>query len=141
MKGTVHVKHWNAAGEMLLDEIYENLIVTSGLQWIAGRLNNPSPDVMNYIAVGTSATAPALNQTTLVAEVARVAITVAGGSVSGQTIAYNATFGPGVATDSLYEAGIFQLNSGSTMLSRVTYPVINKGAGDTVSILWTVAAQ
>jgi hypothetical protein len=140
-KGTVQVKHWDSEGNLLRDSIHENLVVTTGLQWIAGRLNDPAPAVMNYIAVGTSNTAPALNQTALFAEVARVVVTVPGGSTSGQTIVYSATYNPGVGTGALQEAGIFQSLVGSTMLSRVTYPVINKGPSDTISIIWTIAAQ
>jgi len=140
-KGTVQIKHWDGEGNILLDKTYDNLVVTTGLQWIAARLNTPVPAVMNYIAVGTSNTPPALNQTALVAEVARSVVSVGGGSVSGTTIVYSTTFGAGVATGALQEAGIFQLATGSPMLSRVTYPVINKGASDTISILWTIAAQ
>jgi len=140
-KGTVHVKHLDADGNVLRDAVYDNLVVTAGLAWIAGRLSSTPAAVMNYIAVGTSATPPATNQTALVDEIARVAVSVAGGAPSGATIIYSATLGAGVGTGSLQEAGIFQLATGSTMLSRVTYPVINKAAGDTVSIVWTVAAQ
>jgi hypothetical protein len=96
---------------------------------------------MNYIGVGTSGTAAALGNTTLGTEIAREAVTVAGGSTSGTTIIYSATFAAGTGTGALQEAGIFQSSSGSTMLSRVVYPVINKGAGDTVSVLWTISAQ
>ena len=139
--GTVHVVHSNADGVVLLDKEYDNLVVTTGLQWIAARLGDSAPTSMNYIAVGTSSTTPSAGQTALIGELARVAVTVAGGAPSGSTIVYSANFGAGVGTGSLQEAGIFQSSSGSTMLSRVTYPVINKAAGDTVSVVWTISAQ
>jgi hypothetical protein len=140
-KGTVQIKHWNSDGDLLLDETFNNLVVTTGLQWIAGRLSNSPPTYMNYIAVGTSNTAPSAGQTTLVAEIARQVITVPGGSASGATIIYSTSYGAGVGTGALQEAGIFQSASASTMLSRVTFAVINKAAGDTVSIVWTISAQ
>jgi len=140
-KGTVQIKHWDSEGKLLLDEEYQNLVVTTGLEWIAGRLSNSPPSYMNYIAVGTGSTTPAAGQTALVTEVARQAITVTGGSASGATIIYSTSFGAGVGTGALQEAGIFQSSSGSTMLSRVTFATINKAAGDTVSIVWTIAAQ
>jgi len=141
IKGTVRIQRWNKNGDLTLDTTFENLVVTSGLQWIIGRLNSPVPPVMNYIAVGTGTALPTLSDTTLETEVARQAVSVAGGSVSGQTIVYSTSYGPGVATATLTEAGIFQEATGSSMLSRVTYPAINKGVDDTVSILWTIAAQ
>jgi hypothetical protein len=140
-KGTVQIKHWNSDGELLRDATYDNLVVTTGLEWIAGRLSNSPPTYMNYIAVGTSNTAPSAGQTTLVAEIARQVVTVTGGSASGATIIYSTSYGAGVGTGALQEAGIFQSSSGSTMLSRVTFAVINKAAGDTVSVVWTIAAQ
>ena len=139
--GKVRIQHWNESMELLSDTTQDNLVVTSGLEWIAGRLTASPPAVMGYMGVGTDNTAPSAGQTALVSEVGRAAMTVSGGTASGQNVEYTATLGAGVGTGALVEAGIFQSSTGSTMLSRVIYSVVNKAAGDTVAITWTVSSQ
>lgn len=136
--GTVKVEHFD--GNMNLIKIHEfkNLVVTTGKEWIAGRLNNPVPPIMNYIALGTGTTAPVLTDTTLETEIYRQVVTTPGGAVSGNSLVFTQTVGAGSGTGALTEAGIFDLAAAGTMLSRVTYPVINKGASDTIAITWTI---
>lgn len=139
IQGHVNILHYNEKNELIKEYSFKNLVVTTGLNWITARLNTPAPAVMNYIAVGTANTLPAANQTTLVNEVYREAVAIAGGTISSNTLLFTATLGPGEGTGSLQEAGIFDLASAGTMLSRVTYPIINKGAGDTIAISWTIS--
>ena len=138
IRGFVQIKHYDGSMNLIEEYNFENLVVTTGLQWAAARLNDPVPPVMNYIALGTSNVAPLLTDTTLSVEVTRGAVSLAGGAVSGQSIQYNRNFCPGEGTAALQEAGIFDSASGGTMLSRVTYPVINKSASDTVAVTWTI---
>jgi hypothetical protein len=51
---------------------------------------------------------------------------------------YSASFGAGVGTGALTEAGIFNASSAGTLLCRTVFSVINKAANDTMSITWTV---
>jgi len=141
IRGDVKIQRYLENGDLAETVNVKNLVVTTGLEWITGRLNDPTPTVMGYIAVGTDNTVPALNQTTLVNEIWRQPTTVPGGSVSGVTIVYTCAIGPGNGTGALVEAGIFNAGTAGTMLSRVTYPVINKGASDTVVVEWTISAQ
>jgi len=136
--GIVEILRYDEQMNLVEHHTYNNLVVTTGLQWVAARLNDPTPAVMNYIAVGTNNAAPALGQTTLSTEIYRAPVSALGGAVSGNSIIYNQTIGPGDATGALVEAGIFNQASGGTMLSRVTYPILNKGSGDTIAITWTI---
>jgi Phage tail-collar fibre protein len=138
ISGIVTITRYNNAMEVVETHTFKNLVVQTGLNWIAARCNNPVPDVMDYIAVGTDNTIPALNQTALVAELVRVAVNPSGGAVSNNQLAFNTILGAGVGTGGLQEAGIFDASTGGAMLSRVTYPIINKGASDTVAISWTI---
>lgn len=138
IKGYVHIDHYDGDMNLIKTYDFENLVVTTGLQWVAARLNDPVPPYMNYIAVGTNNIPPALPDTSLGVEIARIAVSAPGGSISGQSIYYNATFGPGVGTGGLQEAGIFDSAAAGNMLSRVVYPVINKSASDTVAVTWTI---
>ena len=125
-------------GEIKLDQVYKNLVVTVGKNFIASRMVGTSSAVMSHMAVGTSSTVAAAENTTLGAELARVALSVAGGTPTSNTVLYTATYPAGVGTGALQEAGIFNAGSGGTMLSRTTFPVINKGANDEMTINWTI---
>ena len=137
IKGDLHIVIKDAlTGEVKVDRLEKNLVVTVGKEWIASRMQGTASNVMGYMAVGTDSTAPAVGNTTLGAEVARVALTSA--TASTNTVTYVATFGAGTGTGALTEAGLFNSNSGGTMLSRTTYSVINKGSGDEMTITWVI---
>lgn len=138
-KGLVSFVLTDAQGNVKKQEDH-NLVVNGGLAFIASRLYN-TPAVMSHIAVGTNTTAAAGTDTALGSESARVGLdsaTVATTNVTNDTVQYVATFGPGTGTAALTEAGIFNASSGGTMLARTVFPVINKGAGDTLTITWKV---
>lgn len=112
----------------------DNIIVSSGFDAICDSLGMTSgrPSAFGYIALGTGATAPAIEQTALVSEIARQAATYA--HVAGtQVMTFSSTFGPGAATGALTEAGVFNASSAGTMLDRVLFNVINKGENDTLT--------
>lgn len=137
IKGDLHIVIKDAlTGEVKVDRLEKNLVVTVGKDWIASRMVGTASNVMGYMAVGTDSTAPAAGNTTLGAEVARVAVTSA--TASTNTVTYVATFGAGTGTGALTEAGLFNANTSGTMLSRTTYSVINKGSGDEMTITWVI---
>lgn len=137
IKGDLHIVIKDAlTGEVKVDRLEKNLVVTVGKNWIASRMVGTASNVMGYMAVGTDSTSPAAGNTTLGAEVARVAVTSA--TAATNTVTYVATFGAGVGTGALTEAGLFNANTAGTMLSRTTYSVINKGSGDEMTVTWVV---
>ena len=137
IKGDLHIVVKDSkTGEVKVDRLEKNLVVTVGKDWIASRMVGTASNVMGYMAVGTDSTAPAVGNTTLGAEVARVAVTSA--TASTNTVTYVATFGAGVGTGALTEAGLFNAASVGTMLSRTTYSVINKGSGDEMTVTWVI---
>lgn len=136
-KGTLRLVLTGADGTVRDDRKLQNLVVTTGLTFIASRMASDSASVMSHMALGTGDTEPAIGDTTLGVEVAREALTSA--SASANVVSYAATFDPGVGTGAITEAGIFNDASSGVMLNRVTFPVVNKQAGDTLSIAWTVS--
>lgn len=113
-----------------------NLVVTSGLNFLASLLGGSAPTLMSHMAVGTSSTAPAPSQTALLGEIGRVALSST--SPSGANVIYQATFPPGTGTGTIAEAGLFNSGAGGTMLSRSTSISVIKAAGDTLNIIWTI---
>lgn len=116
----------------------DNLIVSVGFDAICDSIGNSSsrPAVMGYVAIGTSTTAASSGQTALVAEVARVAASYAH-TTGTQVFTLSSTFNPGTGTGAITEAGILNAASSGTMLDRVVFAVVNKGAGDTLITTFT----
>lgn len=140
--GQVTFKHLDVAGNTISEQTVKNLVVTTGLTHIAARMSNTSiPDQMSHMALGSSSTAPALSDTALGAQLGRVAVAVAGGSPSNNTVSYTATFGAGVATGAVVEAGVFNASTGGTMLCRTTFPVINKNDTDSLAVTWVITVS
>ena len=120
----------------------DNLVVTAGKNWVAGRFKDGSiPDEMSHMAIGSADTAAAAGNTALAPELNRIALTTDGGTVSTNTVQYDASWTSAAAAYAIKEAGIFNAATGGTMLARTTFAVINKGTDDTVSISWTITVS
>lgn len=119
----------------------ENLVVTTGLAFIASRMKDATTTAMTHIAIGTNNTAATAAQTALITEAARAALTsttLVTTTVANDTIQYVATFAAGIGTGAIVEAGLFNAASVGTMLSRSVFLAINKGASDVLTITWKV---
>lgn len=135
MTGKVHVTLTNEHGEVI-EQRAANLVVTTGKNFTASRMVGVASNVMSHMAVGAGTVAAAVGDTALGSELGRVALT--GNSAANNVVTYTATFGTGVGTGAVTEAGIFNASSAGTMLCRVVFAVVNKGANDTIAITWTV---
>ena len=135
--GSVNVVIRDESGEQKENFTIPNLVVTTGLAYIASRMKDATATAMTHMAVGTGSTAAAAGNTALETQLgSRVALTST--TVTSNSIAYVASFGAGVATGALTEAGIFNASTSGTMLCRTVFAVINKGASDTMTITWTI---
>ena len=122
----------------------DNLVVTAGKEWVAGRFKDGSiPDEMSHMALGSGSTAAAVANTALGTELAssRIVLTTDGGTVSNATVQYDATWTSSHGAYAIEEAGIFNAASGGIMLARTVFAIINKGTDDTVSISWTITVS
>ncbi len=117
-----------------------NLVVTAGKERVASLITG-SGNTMSHMAVGTGVTAAAAGDTALVTEIQRNALATAGGTVSGAVVTYEATFAPGEGTGALTEAGIFDAATAGTMLCRTVFGEVNKAAGDSMTITWTLTVS
>ncbi len=113
----------------------ENVVVTGGKSFLADFLYSAAlaaaTFTMKYMAIGTDATTEAVGNTALGTELARHTGTVA---TSAPVYRVTATFGAGLGTGAIVEYGIFSSSTGGTLLCRDTESVINKGAGDTLTV-------
>lgn len=115
----------------------DNLIVDAGFDLICDSLGDGTrPALISHIAVGTGAVAAAAGDVGLGVEAARLAATYAhtGGT---KVFTMSITFPAGTGTAALTEAGILNAATVGTLLDRVVFPVINKGASDSLDITFT----
>ena len=133
-KLTVEIK--DKQGNVKETRELENLVVDTGLAFIASRMKDASATAMSHMAIGTGTSAAASGNTTLGTEAARVALTST--TVTSNAVAYVCSFAAGTGTGAITEAGILNGASGSTLLCRTVFSVVNKGASDSMTITWTV---
>jgi len=112
-----------------------------GCAHIADQLASSQDEAaMSHMAIGTGSAAPAGGDTTLATELDRNALdsfTQSAGA-DDHKVVYVASWAAGDGTGALVEAGILNAASAGTLLARVVFSVINKGAADTLEITWTL---
>jgi hypothetical protein len=133
--GTLLLRLFGPGGDLVAVRMVPNLIVNTGRALIIDRLQAASPAVPDYLAIGTGGTAPAAANTTLETEIG----TRVQGALS-QPDAYTdrciGTFAAGNGTGALLEAGRLNASSGGTLVTRLTYSVVNKAAGDSLQLTY-----
>lgn len=134
--GALKIVLRGADGAVKAEQEVKNLVVSTGLAFIASRMKDATATVMSHMAIGSGTGNPAAGDTALGTELGRVSLTST--TVTANAVAYVATFPAGTGTGAVTEAGIFNAGSSGTMLCRTEFSVVNKDAGDTMSITWTV---
>lgn len=136
--GDVTIKLFNQDGSLKDTREIKNLVVTTGKEYIAGRMTGTAT-AMSHMAAGAGTTAAAAGDTALQSELGRVALT--SGSTTGAVTTYVASFPAGTATGAVTEAGVLNASSGGTLLCRTVFAVVNKGADDAMSITWAITVS
>jgi len=140
-KGLVEVLLLDADGNIKERREFANLVVNSGLAYIASRMKDATATTMSHMAVGSGSVAAAATDTALGTQLARVALdstSLTTTTATNDAVQYVATFAAGTGTGAITEAGIFNASSAGTLLCRTVFSVINKGALDTLVITWKV---
>jgi len=134
LKGHINIKLFDENGQLKQEIDKPNVITTVGKNYLADWLTAPA--FMQYIGLGTGTAAASAADTDLETPLtSRVA-----GVLSSTTNIWKnqATFGPGINTGAVTEAGLFSASSSGTMMARQTFSVINKLAGDTIVFTWQI---
>jgi hypothetical protein len=143
IKGRLNIVLTDENGVVKDTRVVENLIVTSGRNYIASRMIGTSASVMSHMGIGLGVTAPAIGDTALGSELTNTSNRPTSTSVQGSggnlnQITYTSTFGAGIGTGAVTEAGVFNAITSGTMLARTTFAAVNKGSSDSIQITWTV---
>jgi hypothetical protein len=127
------------AGNLKQELNVTNLVVDTGLDYIASRMKDTTETAMSHMAIGDGTNDPAAGDTTLQSQLGRVSLLST--TVTSNSVEYQATFPAGTGTGAVTEAGIFNDVTAGTMLCRTEFAVINKAAGDSMTITWTVTVE
>ena len=140
LSGQVDIVLRDKNGNVKEERTEKNLVVTTGLGYIASRMKDASATAMTHMALGSGTTNAAAGQTDLVTLLgAREALDST--TVTANAVAYVASFEAGDATGAVTEAGIFNASTSGTMLCRVKFDVVNKAADDTMTVTWTITVS
>ena len=140
LSGRVHIVLTDANGNVKQEKESNNLVVTVGKAFVASALITIPSIRFLYMAVGTSNTAPDLGQTALIgSELGRVA--TSNSNPTSVTTQFIGSFGAGIATGTIEEAGLFSASSSGSMFSRYLTGTFAKGSTDTLAITWTITVS
>lgn len=112
----------------------KNIVTNVGRAAIIDRLQGNTPAVPSYLGIGTSNTAAAANQTTMVAEVARALGTLSQPDAYTDRLVYN--FPAGTGTGTIVEVARFNAAAAGDMYGRGIISPKIKEAGDTLEITY-----
>jgi hypothetical protein len=139
--GALRVVLTGPDGQVKDERDLKNLVVSTGLAFIASRMKEATATVMSHMSLGTGTTAAALGDTTLGTELSGSRVSLTSTTVTANQVTYIASFAAGVGTGAVTESGIFNASSSGTMLCRTVFPVVNKQSGDSMTVTWTVTVN
>ena len=134
--GVVHLTMTRGDGSVE-ETTVENLVVRTGHEWLAQRMQGTNVAPMSHIALGSNGAQTTLDYSSLGREIDRRSLSQT--SVQFRQVYYYCNFPRGVATGSIAEMGIFNAAGGGVMLARVTFPSPqNKTAADSLQVTWVI---
>ena len=139
LSGHITFKLFGSDGKLKDIREIKNLIVTVGKNFLATWLIQATQAdyFMKYLAIGTGTNAAQASDTALQTEVGSRVVGVLT-NPSGAIWQSQGTFGAGVGTGAITEAGILSAAVAGTLLARQVFGAINKAAGDSLQITWQI---
>ena len=138
--GHIELVSRDAAGRLLEVREIKNMVVNTGLTWIAGALSGDTadPTTMKYVGIGTGTTAAAATDTALETEAeSRATGTV---TLETTTTADDTFQVVGAITmtgaRAVTEAGLFSASESGTLGARRVFDVMNVPSGGSLAITW-----
>lgn len=134
-EANITIELFDKDGELKQIRKVHNTVTTAGKNGIMDQvLAAPTLVKMGWVAIGTGSPAATL----LGAEVARIVFDSK--TRSGAVVTIVGTFGAGVGTGAITEAGTFDVVTANTinMWMSASFAVVNKAAGDTIVVTWTL---
>jgi hypothetical protein len=143
MKGKIKFKLTDKDGNVT-EKIIDNTFTDVGNIHVADQLaDTPTEAKMGFMAIGTGDTPFTVGSTTLNSELDRNALSAGypeqRDPADDNEVVYKANWAAGDGTGAITEAGIFNSSGAGTLLCCSTFPVVNKGADDSLEITWEIS--
>lgn len=148
LKGSLVAVLKNLQGQEVDRREQHNIIVTAGRAWVLKHIvgtavfNGNETAPLNYLAIGTSTTAPATSDTTLGSEVTRKTIqsfTTTNLTSNPPSYQLECSFATNEGNTTLGEVGLLNSSASGTLLAHATFSTINKTTSNTLSISYTIS--
>ncbi len=132
-KWTLSVTLRGKDGRIKARRVIHNVVTTAGKNGIADQiLASPTLGKPTHMAIGTGTP----SGTALGTELDRNALTSK--NRSGAVVTMQGDWAAGDGTGAITEAGVFDASSTGNMWLSSGFSVVNKGASDTLQIVWTL---
>ena len=139
-KGTLQLTLIDENGQIKQQDEH-NLVVNTGLAFIASRMAGTAKSVMSHMAIGSNAVSVQPAQTDIQTILgSRVPLLVNGGTPLSTSINYACEFNSTISTGLVTEAAIFNSGTAATgdMLCRTVFTAFNKSATDSLIVNWNI---
>jgi len=139
VKGHISIVVKDKDGNIKDTREIDNLVVTSGKTYLATWLAaaTQASNFMSYVGLGTGTTPASASDTALQNPLASYVQGVL--SSTSNSWINTCTFGAGVNTGAITEAGLFSSAVPGTMFAHQVFTVVTKGAADSMLVIWTVS--
>lgn len=139
LKGRAHLVLRGPDGETKEERFIENTVTELMDVQVADQMSDQGQAAIGYMAVGTGSGQTSAS-TGLATSLDRNALTstTQGGGAADNDVVYVGDWAAGDGTGAITEAGILQADDNVSLMTYADFGVVNKGAGDTLQITWTV---
>jgi len=139
IKGLCHLELFGPDGKLKEERVIYNTITELHDAHVADQLSDQGEVAIGYMAVGTGSGQTSAS-TGLAATLDRNALTstTQGAAGDDNDVIFVGTWAAGDGTGAITEAGIMRLDDDASLQTYADFDVVNKGAGDSLVITWTV---
>lgn len=139
VKGKLHLVLRGPDGEVKEEREIQNTITELMDAHVADQMSDQGDAQIGFMAVGTGS-GQGSGDNGLASSLDRNALTsvTQQGAGDDNDVIFVGDWAAGDGTGAITEAGIFLSDNNTTMMAYASFSVINKGAGDTLQINWTL---
>jgi hypothetical protein len=139
IKGLFHAQLFDENGNVKEERIVHNTVTELGDAHVADAMSDQAEGALGYMAVGTG-TGQGAADVGLATSLDRNALTstTQGAGAADNDVIFVGTWAAGDGTGAITEAGILLGDNNTSMNYYADFAVVNKAAGDSLVITWTV---
>ena len=139
IKGRAHLQLFGADGKLKDERIIENTVTELMDVQVADQMSDVGQAAIGYMAVGTGSGQTSASVGLAISLERHALTSTTQGTVGDDNdVIYVGTWGAGVGTGAITEAGVLELDDNTSLMTYADFAVSNKLAEDTLVITWTV---